>query len=91
MASVRKETNVAPRPRRSSVWWQMVGGMRAYGVAITSIWALSATSVLVVLAIAASTAWLQVALGGAAVVELALSILTVAFLRRASVSGRFDV
>jgi hypothetical protein len=69
----------------------MISGMRAYGVAITSIWALSATSVLVVLAIAASTAPLRIALGGAAALELALSVLTVGFLRRASESGRFDV
>jgi hypothetical protein len=69
----------------------MVSGMRAYAVAITGIWALSAASVLGVLAIAASSAWLQVALGGAAVIEVALSVLTIMFLRRASVSGRFDV
>jgi hypothetical protein len=88
---MRSANSTARRPRRSSVWRQMVSGMRAYGVAITGIWAMSAASVLVVLAIAASSAWLQIAFGGAAAAEVSLSVVTIAFLRRASESGHFDV
>jgi hypothetical protein len=77
--------------RRASVWWQMISGMRAYGVAITVIWAMSATWVLAVFAVAASRPWLHAVFGGAAVAELALSALTLSFLRRASEAGRFDV
>jgi hypothetical protein len=69
----------------------MISGMRAYGVAITVIWALSATSVLAVLAVVMSGAWLHVAFGGCALLELALSALTLSFLIRGSNAGRFDV
>jgi len=79
------------RRRPKSVWWQMISGMRAYGVAITVIWAMSATTLLVVLAIAVPGIWLRAAFGGGAVLELALSALTLLFLRRASEAGRFDV
>jgi hypothetical protein len=81
---------VSRKPQRS-VWWQMISGMRAYGVAITVIWAMSATTLLVILAIAVPGIWLHAAFGGGAVLELAFSALTLAFLRRASEAGRFDV
>jgi len=68
----------------------MWSGMRAYGVAITVIWALSATSVLAVFAVAVSGVWLRAAFGAGAVLELALSALTLSFLIRASNAGRFD-
>jgi hypothetical protein len=74
----------------NSAWVGMWRGMRAYGVAITVIWALSATSVLAVFAVAVTTWWLHVVLGVGAVVELALSAFTLAFLIRASNAGRFD-
>lgn len=77
--------------RSASVWWQMWSGMRAYGVAVTLIWALSATSLLVVLAFVIPGVWMHAAFGGAAVLELAFSALTLAFLRRRSQAGRFDV
>ena len=74
-----------------SVWWQMISGMRAYGVAITVVWAMCACTVLVILAVAVPGTWLHVAFGGGAVLELLLSALTLRFLSRASVRGRFDV
>jgi hypothetical protein len=69
----------------------MISGMRAYGVAITVVWAMCAFTVLVVLAIVVSNTWLHVGFAAAAVVELGLSVLTLRFLSRASVRGRFDV
>jgi hypothetical protein len=69
----------------------MVSGMRAYGVAITVVWAMCACTILVVLAVAASGMWLRVGFGGGALVEMALSAGTLRFLSRASVRGRFDV
>jgi len=77
--------------RRRSVWWQMISGMRAYGVAITVVWAMCACSVLAVLALAVPGVWAHVGFGAAAVAELALSALTLRFLGRASVRGTFDV
>jgi len=77
--------------RPISPWWQMISGMRAYGVAITVVWAMCACSVLLVLAVTASGLWLHVGFGAGAVVELALSVATLRFLSRASVRGRFDV
>lgn len=76
---------------RDSVWWQMISGMRAYGVAITVIWTLSVTTVLVVLAIVVPGVWLRLGFSAGALGELALSIVTLRFLTRASVRGRFDV
>jgi hypothetical protein len=73
-----------------SAWGGMWRGMRAYGVAITVIWTMSATSVLVVFAVAASALWLQLLLGATAVLELCLSAATLAFLIRTSNAGRFD-
>ena len=77
--------------RRSSVWWQMISGMRAYGVAITVVWAMCACSVLVVLALAVPGLLAHVGFGAGAGAELALSAVTLRFLRKASVRGRFDV
>ena len=77
--------------RRDSVWWQMISGMRAYGVAVTVVWAMCACTVLVVLAAIASNAWLHLAFGAGAFGELILSALTLRFLSRTSVRGRFDV
>jgi hypothetical protein len=77
--------------RDPSVWWQMVSGMRAYGVAITVVWAMCACTVLLVLAVSVSGVWLHVGFGTGAVAELVLSILTLRFLSRASIRGRFDV
>jgi hypothetical protein len=77
--------------RELSPWWQMISGMRAYGVAITVIWAMCACTVLLVLAVATSGTWLHLGFAAGAVLELALSALTLRFLRRASVHGRFDV
>jgi len=74
----------------NNAWAHMWRGMRAYGVAITVIWALSATSVLAVFAVAVTTWWLHVVLGVGAVLELAFSALTLAFLIRTSNAGRFD-
>jgi len=76
---------------RKSVWWQMLSGMRAYGVAITVVWAMCACTVLTVLAVVVRGAWLQLGFGAGAVGELVLSVLTLRFLTRASVRGRFDV
>jgi hypothetical protein len=69
----------------------MVSGMRAYGVAITVVWAMCACTVLATLAIAATGVWLRIGLAAGAVLELSLSLLTLRFLTRASVRGRFDV
>jgi hypothetical protein len=69
----------------------MISGMRAYGVAITVVWAMCACTVLVVLAVAASNAWWHAGFAAGAVLELALSALTLRFLSRASVRGRFDI
>jgi hypothetical protein len=69
----------------------MISGMRAYGVAVTVIWTMCACTVLLVLAVATHGTWLHVAFGGGALMELALSALTLRFLSRASVRGRFDV
>jgi hypothetical protein len=69
----------------------MISGMRAYGVAITVVWAMCACTVLAVLAVIASSTWLHVGFGVGALVELTLSVLTLRFLSRASVRGRFDV
>ena len=69
----------------------MISGMRAYGVAITVIWAMCACTVLVILAIAVQGTWLHVGFAAGAVLELALSALTLRFLSRASIRGRFDV
>jgi hypothetical protein len=73
------------------VWWQMVSGMRAYSVAVTVIWAMCAATVLVVLAVTVPGVWPHVGFGVGAVAELALSALTLRFLARAAVRGRFDV
>jgi hypothetical protein len=77
--------------RSQSVWWQMWSGMRAYGVSITAIWAMCACTVLVVLAFTVPGTWSHVGFAGGAVLELLLSVLTLRFLSRASVRGRFDV
>lgn len=77
--------------RASSVWWQMISGMRAYGVAITVIWAMCACTILLVLAVAVSGTWLHIGFGAGAVLELLLSALTLRFLSKASIRGRFDV
>jgi len=77
--------------RRDSVWWQMVSGMRAYGVAITVIWTMCACTVLAVLALVTPGTWLDLGFGAGAIGELVLSALTLRFLTRASVRGRFDV
>lgn len=74
-----------------SPWWAMVSGMRAYGVAVTVIWAMCACTVLVVLAFAVPGTWLHVGFGAGALLELVLSAITLRFLSRASVRGRFDV
>ena len=78
-------------PRRQlSPWWQMISGMRAYGVAITVVWAMCACTVLLVLAASIGGPWTHVVFATAAVLELLLSIVTLRFLARASVRGRFD-
>ena len=77
--------------RRRSVWWQMISGMRAYGVAITVIWAMCACTLLAVLAVAVPGTWSHVGFAAGAVGELALSALTLRFLSKATVRGRFDV
>jgi hypothetical protein len=69
----------------------MISGMRAYGVAVTVIWAMCGCTVLVVLAFVTGDVWLHIGFGAGAVAELLLSVLTVRFLARASVRGRFDV
>ena len=69
----------------------MISGMRAYGVAITVVWAMCACTVLAVLAVASSGTWPRVGFSAGAVGELTLSALTLRFLSRASVRGRFDV
>jgi hypothetical protein len=77
--------------RTLSPWWAMVSGMRAYGVAITVVWTMCSCTVLAVLAVAVTGLWLHVALSAVAVVELGLCVLTLRFLTRASIRGRFDV
>jgi len=74
-----------------SPWWQMISGMRAYGVAITVVWAMCACTVLLVLAVAVGGTWLHVGFAAGALLELSLSVATLRFLSRASVRGRFDV
>ena len=74
----------------NDAWAHMWRGMRAYGVALMVIWTLSATSLLAVFAVAVTTWWLHVVLGVSAVLELTASVLTLAFLIRASNAGRFD-
>src|SRR3954451_4885993 len=69
----------------------MISGMRAYGVAVTVIWAMCAGTVLAVLAVTVSGTWLHLGFAAAAVLELALSALTLRFLSRGSVRGRCDV
>ncbi|MDQ1704736.1 MAG: hypothetical protein QOF18_1102 [Frankiaceae bacterium] len=69
----------------------MISGMRAYGVAITVVWAMCACTVLLVLAVSVGGLWLHVGFGAGAALELVLSVLTLRFLSRASVRGRFDV
>jgi fructose-1,6-bisphosphatase/sedoheptulose 1,7-bisphosphatase-like protein len=77
--------------RRRSVWWQMISGMRAYGVAITVIWTMCACTLLAVLAVAVPGTWSHLGFGAGAGGELTLSALTLRFLNKASVRGRFDV
>lgn len=74
-----------------SPWWAMISGMRAYGVAVTVIWAMCSCTVLAVLAVTVTGLWLHLGFAAGALLELALSVLTLRFLSRASVRGRFDV
>ena len=74
-----------------SVWWQMWRGMRAYGVSITVIWPMCACTVLVVMAVAVPGTWAHIGFAGGALFELLLSAVTLKYLSRASVRGRFDV
>jgi hypothetical protein len=69
----------------------MVSGMRAYGVAVTVVWTMCAATVLVVLAITVGGEWFHLGFAAGAVLEVVLSVLTLRFLSRASVRGRFDV
>ena len=55
------------------------------------IWAMCACTVLLVLAVVATGAWLHAGFAAGAVLELAVSAITLRFLSRASVRGRFDV
>jgi hypothetical protein len=82
---------MASDDREPSVWWQMISGMRAYSVAITVVWAMCACTVLLVLAFSVGGFWLRAGFGAGAFAELALSMLTLRFLSRASVRGRFNV
>ena len=82
--------NDARRTRWLYLWRPMIVGMRAYGIAVGVVWVLSATSVLTIFAVVASGTWLHVLLGGAAILELALSGLTFAVMRRLLRSGRLD-
>jgi hypothetical protein len=59
--------------RHLSPWWQMISGMRAYGAAITIIWAMCACTVLAVAAVAVGGTWQHVGFGVGAVLELLLS------------------
>jgi hypothetical protein len=77
--------------RKHGVWWQMVSGTRVYSVAVTVIWAMCAATLLVVLAVTVPGMWSHVGFGAGAVAEVALSGLTLRFLSKASVRGRFDV
>lgn len=74
-----------------SVWWQMLSGMRAYGIAITVLWTLAASTILVILAATVSETWQAAALGGGAFIELIAAGLTLRLLSRASLSGRLNV
>ncbi|MBV9485252.1 MAG: hypothetical protein JO246_04275 [Frankiaceae bacterium] len=74
----------------NDAWLHMWRGMRAYGVAITVIWAMCAFSVLSAFAIAADRWWLRGLLAGGALLEVAVSVLTLRYLVRASNAGRFD-
>lgn len=76
---------------RLSPWWQMISGMRAYGAAITVVWAMCACTVLLVLAVSVGGTWMHVGFAAGAVGELALSALTFRMVTRATVRGRFDV
>jgi hypothetical protein len=69
----------------------MVSGMRAYAVAVTLVWAMCACTVLVVLAVVVSGAWLHLGLAVGAALELAFSALVLRLLSKASVGGRLDV
>ena len=85
---LKRVSTRAPRP---SVWWQMISGMRAYGVAITVVWTMCACTVLLILAVAFPGAWLRTLFAGGAVAELLLCVVTLRFLTKASLAGRFDV
>jgi hypothetical protein len=74
----------------NDAWLGMWRGLRAYGVALTVIWTMCAVSVLAVCAVAASGVWLHLVFALGAVVELALSALTLRYLVRASNQSRFD-
>lgn len=87
----RDDCRVPTDRRRASPWFQMVSGMRAYSVAITVVWTMCAATVLVVLAISVRGTWFHFGFAAGAVIEVALSALTLRFLSRASVRGRFDV
>ena len=87
----RDDRWVKSEHQEPSVWWQMISGMRAYGVAITVVWAMCASTVLLILAIVARGFWSHAGFATGAVLELVLSALTLRFLSRASVRGRFDV
>ena len=80
----------ARRTRWIYLWRPMIVGMRVYGIAVGVVWVLSATSLLTLFAVVASGVWLHLLLGGAAVLELALSGLTFVVMRRALRSGRLD-
>jgi hypothetical protein len=69
----------------------MIRGMPAYGVAITVVWAMCACTVLLILAVTTGGVWPRVGFGAGALAELTLSVLTLRFLTRASIRGRFDV
>ena len=64
---------------------------RAYAVAVTVVWAESACTVLAVLTLTVKGTWLHVGMAAGAVLELLFAGLTLRFLSRASVGGRFDV
>jgi membrane protein YdbS with pleckstrin-like domain len=74
----------------NDAWLHMWRGMRAYGVAITVIWTMAAFAVLAAFAVAADRWWLHVAFAVGALLEIAVSALTLRYLVRASNAGRFD-
>jgi hypothetical protein len=74
----------------NDAWLGMWRGMRAYGVALTVIWTMCAMSVLAAFAVAAASWWLRLVFAFGAVLELALSTLTLRYLIRASNQGQFD-